>query len=280
MARHKRPPLPEDFYVRHVQESDTIFLALNRRGTHLYYANPAAAKAFKESRKQGLHFIPEKERAEIANGETPKGRTVEYADHIYELRFFRHSGRFAVEAHEVTKLGNEVKKLRLDAQHHPLTQLPTRNYFVETLLSAAARVERAGQEEKIAVYFMDLDKFKSINTRLGHEGADTVLIEAAARLKRATRRGDLTAHRSGDEFLALSNGVRNESDALAYARRVVRAFKKPFVVGSRRLSVGISIGIAIGPKKNQSPMMLLKEANSAMFRSKRFNRPELFSEDQ
>lgn len=274
MAKRKPLPiLPEKLCLSYLRKSSMLFMHFYGDGL-LRYANPAAVRAFRLSRKHGFEFLPEIVRTALLNGETPSPLRVEYDGRYYDLSFYRGAG-IIVEGNDVTELCSEIHRLRLDARHHALTQLPTRNYFVEMLSNSLARIERSGKEERLAVYFMDIDKFKKINTDLGHERADRILIEAAARLKKAARATDFIAHRSGDEFLGLSFEIEDEEDALVYAGRVYKAFEEPFIVGSESLSIGISIGIALskGGKKEKSPTALLKEANDAMFRSKRFGHP-------
>ena len=149
-----------------------------------------------------------------------------------------------------------VARLRHLAFHDTLTGLPNRAFFLERLGRAVDRGEH------VAVLFIDLDRFKGVNDDLGHAAGDTVLVEAARRLKRCLRPGDTVARFGGDEFTVLLQ-VDAPQDAVGVAERVHKAFASPFFA----VQLGTSIGVALGTPGSQ-PDELLRNADLALRRAK------------
>ena len=153
------------------------------------------------------------------------------------------------------------------ATHDVLTKLPNRLYFHQKLTDALHRSIRNRTEG--ALFFIDLDNFKTINDTLGHEAGDRVLIEAAERLTSLLRESDIVARFGGDEFLLLVEPVKNEEALMYLARRIIEAFNEPFVIEGIPYHVGTSIGIALFPKDGRDVETLLKNADNAMYRAKK-----------
>jgi len=120
----------------------------------------------------------------------------------------------------------------------------------------------------VAVLFMDIDGFKVVNDSLGHEIGDRLLVAVAERLKGCLRPEDTLARFGGDEFIVLLEEVEGADDALRVTRRITEEFRGPFVLDGRELSVGLSIGVALGEAHTKSPEELLRDADTAMYRAK------------
>ena len=150
-----------------------------------------------------------------------------------------------------------------------LTKLPSRTVFTERL--SAAQVERA-PDHAVAVLFIDMDRFKSVNDTLGHAAGDQLLIEVAARISACVRPEDTVARLGGDEFTVLLPNVRSETEVEAVATRIMDAVAKPIVVGEHSLVVSASIGIALDDDFGGSTPDLLNAADLAMYQAKRSGR--------
>jgi len=155
------------------------------------------------------------------------------------------------------------------AGHDALTGLANRMRFAEHGERQLAAARRSN--ERLALVFADLDRFKLINDELGHAAGDEVLREVADRLATTARAGDTLARLGGDEFAVLLPGGTRE-DAEALARRVAEAFDPPFRVGGRERDVRVSVGVAVYPDDADTLPALLSGADSAMYVAKRRTR--------
>jgi diguanylate cyclase (GGDEF)-like protein/PAS domain S-box-containing protein len=169
---------------------------------------------------------------------------------------------------DITERKTLEGELRRLAFYDRLTGLPNRQLFMDRLGQALERTRRA-RGRKAAVLFMDLDGFKFINDSLGHEAGDLLLVVVAERLRRCLRPEDTLSRFGGDEFVVLLEGIENPDEAARVAKRITEELKDPFVVEGRELSVTISIGIAVGDAREKTPEDLLRDADIAMYWSKR-----------
>lgn len=154
------------------------------------------------------------------------------------------------------------RRSRHEALHDGVTGLPNLALFKDRLESALAQAQR--HDWRLAVLFVDLDAFKSINERHGVEVGDRVLKVVAQRLQSLMRRGDTVAHRGGDEFLFLAPEARDEANALAFAGTILLRIAQACEVDGASLTVGASIGIAVYPEDGRSGPELLMHADLAM----------------
>ena len=152
------------------------------------------------------------------------------------------------------------------AYHDALTGLPNRPLFMDRLIIALAQANRANQ--KLAVLFLDLDRFKDINDSLGHTVGDTLLKSAADRVRRCVREGDTVARFGGDEFTLVIPKVDKIEDAAKIANKIIETLKIPFQINDRELFITTSIGVAIYPIDGLDPETLVRNADTAMYRAK------------
>ena len=153
------------------------------------------------------------------------------------------------------------------ALHDPLTQLPNRTLFLDRLALTTTRLAR--QRERIAVLYLDVDAFKAVNDRLGHEAGDQALIAVGERLCSCVGPADTVARLGGDEFAVLLDGLAADRDAVAVAVRLLRATRSPISVDGQDLVVTVSVGIAMGTSRSSQPGQLLRHADVAMYAAKR-----------
>lgn len=148
----------------------------------------------------------------------------------------------------------------------PLTGLPNRLLFEERLGHGLIQAERHGW--KLAVMFIDIDKFKSINDTYGHDLGDNVLLMVANRLQDLVRNEDMVSRWGGDEFVCLLLEVKHESDMVLLAEKMVNCIAEPCRFGGVELSIRASIGIATYPEDGDTPESLFKNADKAMYKAK------------
>jgi diguanylate cyclase (GGDEF)-like protein len=156
------------------------------------------------------------------------------------------------------------------AMHDALTQLPNRTLFTELARNAVAVARRDGT--RLALLFINLDRFKAVNDEFGHPGGDTLLREVSRRLKSAVRESDVVCRHSGDEFLVLLHDA-GEADLVAgTAERLLQLLEAPVPIGNRAAVVSASIGIAFFPEDADDPETLVRHADTAMYVAKRMGR--------
>jgi diguanylate cyclase (GGDEF)-like protein/PAS domain S-box-containing protein len=172
--------------------------------------------------------------------------------------------RMAGSQTDVSERKRFEEQLVHDALHDALTGLPNRGLFLDRLERAIAYARRH-PDQHFAVIFLDLDRFKVINDRLGHVGADRVLVDVARRLEGCLRQGDSVARLGGDEFALLVQDVANPS---AVAHRIQHELARPFEAGGRQVMVTASLGIAISSTGFSRPEDALRDADAAMYRAK------------
>jgi len=151
------------------------------------------------------------------------------------------------------------------ARHDALTDLPNRLLFRERLAETLAGV---GRGSKLAVLFLDLDRFKGVNDTLGHPIGDELLKMVAARLRHSVRETDTVARVGGDEFAIIQSGIEEPLDTAILARRIGEAVRAPYDIAGHAVVVDTSIGIAIAPNDGTEPDGLLKAADMALYGAK------------
>jgi diguanylate cyclase (GGDEF)-like protein len=168
---------------------------------------------------------------------------------------------------DVTEREQAAARLLHDAFHDELTGLPNRALFLDRLRQALERARRE-PDQLTAVLFLDLDRFKLVNDRLGHMVGDQVLTRISATLGAVLRPADTIARIGGDEFAVLLEGGRDVSDAVRVAERLHASLSAPIRIGKHQHFVTMSIGIAIRTPEHKHPEALLRDADTAMYRAK------------
>jgi len=158
------------------------------------------------------------------------------------------------------------RQIRFLAYHDALTRLPNRALLLSRLRQAIAHTQRS--KETLAVMFVDVDRFKTINDTLGHPAGDTLLQQIGRRLTETLRLGDTVARAGGDEFLILVPGLHSAEDAGPVAEHVLASMSAPFIVSGQTLRVTGSVGLAICPRDATDVENLIKYADTALYLAK------------
>lgn len=194
-------------------------------------------------------------------------RWLNWGDEKLILGFVRDiTERKKVEA--MLKLNEE--RLEFLAKHDPLTGLANRLLFQDRLEHATLLNERF--ETKVAILFLDLDRFKTINDTLGHETGDFLLQSVAERLLKCTRKMDTVARFGGDEFVVLLERIGNAEQVARIAVKILSALAAPITIGPKELRVTASIGISLFPQHGKTMEVLMQHADVAMYKAKAFGR--------
>ncbi|WP_147075185.1 putative bifunctional diguanylate cyclase/phosphodiesterase, partial [Sulfuriferula plumbiphila] len=191
------------------------------------------------------------------------------------------AGRFITYVlRDLTERKQFERQLMHLANHDPLTNLPNRKFFQERL--EISLDEAALNGERVAVLFLDLDRFKLINDTFGHALGDKLLLMVAKRLAGCFRKGDdILARQGGDEFVVMLQGLSGRQDASSVAQKIMDAFAHVFQLENHEVFVSASIGIAFYPSDAIDAGNLIRCADSAMYQAKeqglgyQFYRPEL-----
>jgi diguanylate cyclase (GGDEF)-like protein/PAS domain S-box-containing protein len=175
-------------------------------------------------------------------------------------------GGMVVNYRDITARKMLEDELRVRAFHDSLTGLANRALFIDRLEHALARSKRS--RERMAVLFLDLDDFKTINDGLGHGEGDQVLVATAARLQKGLRAGDTIARMGGDEFAVLLEDPDKNDSPVEVAERLLATLQAPFTHGDRELFVRASVGVAVIGGRGASAVDLLRDADAAMYIAK------------
>ena len=180
----------------------------------------------------------------------PDGRIVQY------VAFFS----------DITQRKLAEQEIFFRANYDPLTGLPNRSMLHERLDQALKRARR--QTRRVALLFLDLDRFKPVNDTLGHALGDVLLCQTARRLKACVRETDTVARHSGDEFVLVLPDVGPDQDVHAIAEKVIQRIAEPFDLNGATVHIGVSIGIAFYPDHGLDGATLLRHADLAMYQAK------------
>lgn len=163
----------------------------------------------------------------------------------------------------------------------PLTQVLNRRGLEQHLAGLLSRTSEAGRDTEMhAVFVMDLDGFKAVNDRFGHDVGDALLVEVARRLRAALRHADVVARTGGDEFVVVATGLTHSDQAGRIGHKLLRTLDVPIVLDGKVLSVGATVGYALAPDHGNSAERLLKTADKAMYEGKQRGKGQVRSTGQ
>jgi len=179
---------------------------------------------------------------------------------------------------DISQIKDSQRKIEFLATHDTLTSLPNRTLFHDRLRHALAQARR--RSSRLALLFIDIDNFKTVNDSLGHDIGDALLVEAATRLREAVRDIDTVARLGGDEFTAILTDCTTES-ANQVAWRIVDGLGGAYLIAEHSLFLSASVGVAFYPEDGQEVAELVRSADAAMYRAKEQgkNRVEFFKQE-
>ena len=181
-----------------------------------------------------------------------------------------------VQLEDVTERRHAEAMLAARALHDPLTGMGNRVLLMERLRQALSDDDR-----RVAVLFIDLDRFKTVNDTHGHEVGDRVLVEIAHRIQSNLRSGDTAARLGGDEFIVLCTDVRSSADVTELVERLQARIREPIGANGQYVSVSVSVGVVVPQESGATADALLRQADLAMYRAKQLGRSRMamFDED-
>ena len=226
---------------------------------------PADAERFRDV-LSGVIETPTEQRVVEVRLRDAAGAWRDYEATVTNLVDMEAVGGLVVNARDVTERKILEDELRHQAFHDPLTGLPNRALFMEQLADALTRAQDSGQ--RVAVLFLDIDRFKVINDSLGHNVGDELLVALAGRLRTTIPEGAMVARFGGDEFTILLENAATDSIAADYANRILDAMRDPVKLLGHNTIVTASIGISFsGPDRYQA-LELVRSADVALYHAK------------
>lgn len=171
---------------------------------------------------------------------------------------------------DITEQTNLLARLDHDAHVDRVTGLPNRAQLERRLAAALADARRSGG--LVAVLFVDVDDFKAVNDRYGHQAGDAFLKAVGGRLKAHVRVADTVARLAGDEFVVVLAGLDDPREAEAVAAKVLEGMATPFAIDDHRIAAGASVGVAVFPSDADAAAELVRKADVAMYAAKRLGK--------
>ncbi len=175
--------------------------------------------------------------------------------------------RYVAVFSDITYIKEQEAELKQIAHFDVLTGIPNRVLLADRMKQAIAQTSR--EKNIMAVCYLDLDGFKTINDNFGHKAGDEVLIEVAHRISNTIRGGDTVARLGGDEFLILLLGLERKEESVATLERLIAAVSEPMIIQGKSCTVSASIGASFYPSDNEDPDNLLHQADQSMLRAKK-----------
>ena len=262
-------------------DSDERYRFVNAHLGHVFHADPKSllGKTLRETGGERLYAAMAPHVAKVLRGEetvfegtwTVKTRTYHYqSTYVPDTDDQGVVRGYYAMTFDISAMKETQRQLDLLARVDVLTGLPNRRLFEERLLDAMARARRT--QDPLALMFLDIDHFKSINDSLGHGVGDSVLKEFAIRLKNQVRETDMVARLAGDEFVVLLEGIGGTAQLTAVATKIVNAVRAPFALVGPGLRVTTSVGVAAFDGGEEAPTDLLATADKALYAAKRQGR--------
>jgi diguanylate cyclase (GGDEF)-like protein/PAS domain S-box-containing protein len=186
---------------------------------------------------------------------------------------------FAGIQHDMSELKQNEKILHKQAYYDPLTGLANRTLGYDRLAHAIANAK--SNQSKVALLFLDLDKFKQVNDTMGHDVGDMLLVGVGTRLKEVCRETDTVSRLGGDEFLIVLEGIHFYDEVILIVKSIIDSLSQPFLVNKQTIHTSTSIGITFFPDDGDSVHQLLRNSDIAMYRAKARGRDtyEIFTEE-
>ncbi len=198
--------------------------------------------------------------------------TVAFNSMSQQLAVARAATRDAQQRLEA-KVEERTRQLQELAEQDPLTGIANRRQLFDALNQALERARISG--ERIGVFFLDIDNFKTLNDSMGHPYGDRVLVAIARRLEAIAHDRGFAARLGGDEFTVVQRGAVDAEGILAFGTSIVRAFDTPLSVDDREVIVSVSVGASVFPDHERDAEALLRAADAALFRAKALGRSQL-----
>ena len=167
---------------------------------------------------------------------------------------------------EIKKRKSSENKLAYQANHDELTGLSNRSYSIKRMQAAIDNAKRL--DSLVLVMFLDLDNFKHVNDTLGHHAGDALLQNISARLQGAVRHSDTVARFGGDEFLLITPNIPSKEAAISIGNKILTVFDMPFTIEQQEFIVSTSMGLSLYPLDGDTPEVLIKNADTALYRIK------------
>lgn len=167
----------------------------------------------------------------------------------------------------IDKKEQAEQTLQYLAYHDELTGMPNRNTLVDRIGQSIKKSSRENQQ--MAILFFDLDRFKNVNDSLGHAVGDELLQDVASRLYSSLRNNDTISRNGGDEFVVVLEELNDTNEAVHVAKKIIDCLTETFEIQSHKIHLGVSIGISIYPTDGETPLVLLRNADTAMYRAKK-----------
>lgn len=204
--------------------------------------------------------------AEMREGRT-NSRTVEvFGRTLRVVESPKQGGGWIATFEDITEWLKIQNKIAHMAHHDALTDLANRAQLVKHLENALADV--SGRGDSMALHFIDLDHFKSVNDTLGHDAGDYLLKFVAERLRAIVGEDDLVARLGGDEFVVIQASIKGKDQAVSFARRLSAAMAVPIAFSEQKIVATVSVGIALAPEDGATPEALLKSGDLALYQAK------------
>jgi len=275
------------------QYANDIILLVNSEG-RIVEVNNRGIEAFGFSREGllGLDISDLRPAREKELSIEQRQRLQQEGSLLFEAMFLRRDGsEFPVEVSaRLIELDNEFyfqgilrdiserkkaeEQIQFLAHHDPLTSLPNRFLLQDRLSQCIARAHR--NRDRVAILYLDFDRFKNINDSLGHSVGDEVLQAVAERLQTCIREGDTVARIGGDEFVLLLPDLKEGECVVQVAKKILDLGNKPYAIGNYQLRVTVSVGISVYPDDGTDVDSLLKNADAAMYHAKAAGRDSYY----